>query len=248
MNELAAAESCDEVMSGWWHSRRAKKALLAGAIVGGAVYGLGDLVSGLLYEGYSFRDQAISELTAFGSPVRPLMLTVMIVHSLPLLAFAVGIWRVSNRKSLRGVGAALIAASVVGLPIHTIWAMSSRWMETGFNDTMHISLAIVWSLLIFVAVVLSVVAYKGWFRLYAIATLLILVGFGAAASMAIQGIDQNLTPWAGAFERVNAYSYFAWLAVLAVTVIRRSLGEATATAGVAGVEARTKGPVVLGSH
>jgi hypothetical protein len=25
-----------------------------------------------------------------------------------------------------------------------------------------------------------------------------------------------LTPWAGAFERINAYSYFAWLFVLAL--------------------------------
>jgi hypothetical protein len=40
------------------------------------------------------------------------------------------------------------------------------------------------------------------------------------ASVAIQGIEQNFTPWAGAFERINAYTYFAWLVVLAVTVHR----------------------------
>lgn len=66
---------------------------------------------------------------------------------------------------------------------------------------------------------LSAVACPG-FRLYAIATIPILVGFGAASSLAIQGIEQNLTPWAGAFERINAYTYFAWLIVLAVTVHR----------------------------
>jgi hypothetical protein len=36
---------------------------------------------GLLYDGYSFRDQAISELAAFGSPVRPLMVTVILLHN-----------------------------------------------------------------------------------------------------------------------------------------------------------------------
>jgi len=52
----------------------------------------------------------------------------------------------------------------------------------------------------------------------------VVIGFGAAASFAIQGIEQNMTPWAGAFERINAYAYFAWLVVLALTVMRRETG------------------------
>jgi hypothetical protein len=30
-----------------------------------------------------------------------------------------------------------------------------------------------------------------------------------ASAFAIQGIEQNDTPWAGGFERINAYAYFA---------------------------------------
>jgi len=45
------------------------KALLVAAIASVVVYGLGDLASGLLYDGYSYRDQWVSELSAFGSPV-----------------------------------------------------------------------------------------------------------------------------------------------------------------------------------
>jgi hypothetical protein len=48
--------------------------------------------------------------------------------------------------------------------------------------------------------------------------------------MAIAGIDQNVTPGAEAFERINAYSYFAWPIVLAVTV-HRSLRSHAPTAG-----------------
>ncbi len=48
-------------------------------------------------------------------------------------------------------------------------------------------------------------------------------GFGAASAFAIQGLEENDTPWAGAFERINAYAYFAWLAVLALMVIRHEL-------------------------
>jgi hypothetical protein len=72
-----------------------------------------------------------------------------------------------------------------------------------------------------VALVLSAVAYRGWFRWYAVATLLVIAGFGAAASSAIQGLAHNATPWAGGFERINAYTYFAWIVVLAVITIRR---------------------------
>jgi hypothetical membrane protein len=194
------------------------KGLLVAAIASVTVYGLGDLASGLLYEGYSYRDQWISELSAFGSPVRPLMVTAILVHGLLLIAFGVGIRRFGDRKSLRWVGLLLIVAGLIGLPTHTVFAMSSRWMTTGFNDRMHASLSLAFGLVVFVAVALSAVSYSGWFRLYAIATIPILVGFGAASSAAIQGIEQNFTPWAGGFERLNAYSYFAWLVVLAVTV------------------------------
>jgi hypothetical protein len=196
------------------------KGLRVAAIASVAVYGLGDLASGLSYAGYSYRDQWISELSAFGSPVRPLMVTTILVHGLLLLAFGVGIWRVADRKSLRWIGLLLILAGAIGLPTHTVFAMSSRWMIAGFNDIMHASLSLAFGLVVFVAVALSAVAYPGWFRLYAIASIPILVGFGAASSAAIKGIEQNFTPWAGAFERINAYTYFAWLVVLALTVHR----------------------------
>jgi hypothetical protein len=46
--------------------------------------------------------QAISELSAFESPVRPLMVTVILVHSVLLLAFGVGVLYASRRKASRG--------------------------------------------------------------------------------------------------------------------------------------------------
>ncbi len=243
----APAKSCGEVMSHWWHSPRATMTLLAGGVVVGAVYAAGDLLSGLLYSGYSYRDQAISELTAFGSPVRPLMLTTMIVDTLPGLAFAIGLWRVSDRKSIRWISALFIASSMFWLPNHGIWAMSSRWMEGGFNDTMHQAGSAVWVIMMTVAIVLSALTIRGQFRVFAVGSLLVFLVFGAAAGVQIQGIDQNVTPWAGGFERISCYAYFAWLAVLAV-VIRRSLGSTARQPEVTGVEGRTTGPAAMGSH
>ena len=153
------------------------------------------------------------------------MVTAILLHGLLLLAFGVGIWRSVDRRTLRWVGVLLILAGAIGFPTHTVFAMSSRWMTPGFNDTMHAMLSLAFSLIVFTAIALSAVAYRGWFRLYAIVTIPILAGFGAASSLAIQGMKQNSTLWAGGFERINAYAYFAWLIVLGVTVTRRSLDD-----------------------
>jgi hypothetical membrane protein len=205
----------------WWRSSRATTALLFAGVIAVAVYGIGDVVSGLLYAGYSWRDQAISELSAFGSPVRPLMATMIVAHGLLLMAFGVGVWRGAERRSLRWLGGLLVAIGAVGLPTHTVFPMTSRGMETGFNDTMHIALTMAFSLLVMAALIIVAVAYRGWLRFYSIATLAILMGAGMAASFAMGGLEENVTPWVGALERVNAYAYFAWLIALAVTFLRR---------------------------
>jgi hypothetical protein len=79
------------------------------------------------------------------------------------------------------IGALQVADFVlVGIPTHTFWAMSSRDMATGFNDTMHITLSVVFSRIVVAMMVLSAVAYRGWFRLYSLATMVVVVGFGMA--------------------------------------------------------------------
>ena len=211
--------------------RRNRRLLVAGVVAVGA-YAVGDLLSGLLYGGYSFRDQAISELTAIGSPVRPLMVAVIMVHGLLLVAFGVGVWRSGDRRSLRLVGPFLITANMVGLILHPVFPMHSRGMAIGFTDTMHAALTAVFSLFVFVALLLAAVGYPGWFRLYSIGTVLVLAGFGMLSSLAIPNIAKNLpTPWMGASERINAYAYFGWLVVLAVILIRRSRTQATPHSG-----------------
>ena len=217
-------ESCRQVITRAQRSRPLKRILLAAGIAAVVLYGIGDLVSGLLYEGYRFADQAISELSAFGSPVRPLMMSMILIHGALIIAFGVGVWLSADRRSLRLAGISMIAAGLIGLPTHTIFAMSSRWMEFAFNDTMHITLSMVFSLFVITAIVSSAVAYPGLFRVYAIATAVVVTGFGIASGVAMGGVEQDQTAWAGAFERINAYAYFVWIVVLAVRM-RRALTD-----------------------
>jgi hypothetical protein len=60
MSAVRTIDSCGAVISRWWRSRAAKKALVSAAIVAVVLYVLGDVLSGLMYDGYSYRDQAIS--------------------------------------------------------------------------------------------------------------------------------------------------------------------------------------------
>jgi hypothetical protein len=244
---FATAASPGEVVSRAWRSCAATKALLIAGIVAVGLYPVADLVSGLLFRGYSFRDWGISELMAIGSPVRPGMLTFMIVYALLGVAFGVGVWRSAARsRSLRWVGLIFIAASLLGLVLHPFFPMTARGVGTTFTETMHQSLTSVWSMMVSVAILLAAIAYRGWFRVYSIATLLVLIVFGYLAMAAMAGFPYSPTPLAGVFERVSAYTFMAWMVVLAVTVMHRSLSHVALDDDVAEVTQATGRSIVAG--
>lgn len=218
----ANSDSCGEVISRGWQSRSATKAMLLAAIAATALYALGDLVSGLIYDGYSWTDQVISELTATAAPSRPLMATVITVYTLLFIAFAVGGWRsAEGNKALRWAAAMLFIGSVVALPLHIFFPLHGRGVDPTFSDTMHQVLTVVWSLFIFAMVAFGVVAYRGWFRLYSIITLLVLPTFGYLAANLDADRAENLpTPAIGLFERINAYVLMTWLVTLAIILLR----------------------------
>jgi len=218
-----------------WQNPATRKLLLFAGIAAAVVYVCGDVLSGLIYDSsrpYSFTDQWISELTARGSPVRPLMVAFITVHNLLVAAFAVVIYRVAGQnRSLRWAGLALLAATAIGFVIHPLFPMSSRWMESGFTDTMHALLSGVWGMVTSACIVLAAIAFRGWFRVYSIVTVVVLIGCSVASSIAIAGIERDDTPWAGVFERVSAYGLMAWFIALSITVMRRCRGAPRAIDG-----------------
>src|SRR5512133_680626 len=60
-------------------SGSAQKALLVCGIVAPLLYVASDVIAGLRWHGYSFRDQTISELNAIGAPTRTLTIVIGIV-------------------------------------------------------------------------------------------------------------------------------------------------------------------------
>ena len=89
------------------------------------------------------------------------------------------------------------------------------------TDTMHIVFAMVTVLLMLLAIGFGAAAFGKRFRLYSIATMVILVAFGALTGLDGPRIAANLpTPWVGIWERINIGVFLLWVVVLAITLLR----------------------------
>jgi len=86
--------------------------------------------------------------------------------------------------------------------------------------------------LMLAAIVFGAAAFGRQFRVYSIASLIILAAFGALTFRDASGIAANLpTPWIGVWERINVGVFLLWVVVLAVTLLRIPDRRAAATAG-----------------
>ena len=95
--------------------------LLICGILASLLYVATDILAGMLWEGYSFTSQAISELSAIGAPTRPLVVTLGIIYDVLLIAFGLGIWVIAGgqrMRALRLVGSVLVVIGAIGF----VWA------------------------------------------------------------------------------------------------------------------------------
>jgi hypothetical protein len=101
------------------------------------------------------------------------------------------------------------------------------------TDTMHIIWTIVTVLLMMLAIGFGAAAFGKRFCLYSIATMVILVVFGALTGMDGPRIAANLpTPWVGVWERIGIAAFMLWVVVLAMILLRdQSSAAAVALAG-----------------
>jgi hypothetical membrane protein len=211
---------------GAWREHRFAKAgtlLLGCGVVSSVLYAATDLLAGLRYDGYSFKSQAVSELSAAGAPTRPLVVALFTPYNALVMALGVGVWIASRRtRTGRLTGALLIASAIVGEVTTLFFPMDQRGAEETLRGSMHPPLTAVMSLFI-VAAMISAAALQGrWFRLYSIGTILTLVVFGALAARYTPQLEAGEpTAWLGVLERVNIYAYLLWVAVLAISLLRR---------------------------
>jgi hypothetical protein len=205
-----------------------RNALLVCGILSSLLYGA--MIGAIGSEGYSRMGQTPSELSAIGAPTRSLWMQLGAVYTVLVIAFGWGVWKSAGRdRALRIVGGLLVAYGSLGLlwpfaPMHQRQVLAAGGGT--LSDTMHVALASATVLLMFVAMGVAVSAFGKRFRLYSIASIVVLVAFGAMTFWDAPRVQANLpTPWIGLWERVNISVFLLWVVVLATALLRGGSGR-----------------------
>ena len=195
--------------------------------IGAALLYVGtDIAGAILYPGYSFADQAVSELFAIGAPTSRVVVPLFSASSGLLGAFALGVWWSAGHYRLRRVMALMFGGStLIGMVLWNFFPMHMRGAQPEFTDTMHLILAT--NPFVLLSLVFGVAAFHGWFRIHTVATILTLLLCGAFAFWYAPEIQANQpTPGLGLGERAAQYAYELWQVALVIVLLREHDGDA----------------------
>ena len=201
-----------------------QRVLLGCGVLSGALYVATDLFGGLMYPGYSFTSQMVSELMAVGAPSERFVDPLFLLFGLLMIGFGVAVVREGRGRSFRlqVVGALLTAYAAIGLTGPTLFEMHPRGDPGLESDTPHIVLTAVLVVLTLLAMGFGAFALGKRFRIYSLATLVTVIAFGAlAAPSGARLAAGEPTPGFGTIERINIYASLLWIAVLAIALLRR---------------------------
>jgi hypothetical protein len=86
--------------------------------------------------------------------------------------------------------------------------------------------------LMFLAIGFGAAAFGRRFRRYSIASIVVLLAFGALTFLEAPRLQTNLpTPWIGLWERINISVFLLWVVVLATVLWRSGTSKEKATGG-----------------
>jgi hypothetical protein len=203
----------------------ARKVLLGCGILSSLLYVAANLLGARRWRDYSLASHTVSELSAIGAPSRPLVAPLLTAHGALVIPFGLGVWESAcGRRGLRVTGALLMGLGASDLPaplfpMHRREALARG--DRSATDTMHIIVTSANSLLILLAIGFGSAAFGRRFRVYSIATILLLVAAGGLTAMQASRVEANLpTPWAGVTERISIGGYLLWQVVLATALLR----------------------------
>jgi hypothetical protein len=202
-------------------SKRVLKVLLVCGILSSLLYIGTDILASLLYEGYSYTSQQVSELSAVGAPTRQLWITMSFVWAPLVFAFGTGVFLLSGlKRALRLAGILIAVYAVVGL-LWNFAPMHQRGTVELEGDIMHIVFAGVQVLLLLLFISFGSGAGGKGFRIYSIVTIIALLLFGGLTGTQASAIAEGQpTPWMGIIERVNVYMSMVWVLVFAAVLLR----------------------------
>jgi hypothetical protein len=196
--------------------------LLGCGIVSSVLYVATVVLAPRRWEGYSSSSQTVSELFAINAPTKPLVVPLFLTYSVLVIAFGMGVWASAGRKlALRVAAVGLIGKEVLGFVVTLFFPIHLRGVKATLTDNMHGILTSVGVLFMLLAIGFGAAAFGKRFRIYSIATFLLLVVGGVLTGLDQPNLEPNLpTPWMGVWERFNIYAYMLWVVVLAIALLR----------------------------
>lgn len=208
--------------------------LLICGILSSVLYAAMNILVPIGYEGYSTISQTVSELSAIGAPTRQLWVGLGLLYASLTIAFGWGVWKSAGGNwHLRVAGALVIANGIISLywpPMHVRGALFT------LTDLLHIVWSAVTVILFLLTIAFAAAALDLRFRLYSVATILILLVFGVLTGREAPRIAADLpTPWIGIWERISIAAFMLWVIVLAVILLRRQNAATNISAGSRGI-------------
>ena len=196
-------------------SRKLKLMLFCG-VLASTLFVVTDILAGMLWEGYSFTAQSISELSAIGASTRPLVFPMNLLYNVLLIVFGLGIWISSRKLAMRVIAGLLFGNAIIScvvvifFPMHLGEAVSAVHLILMATNVLFFQM---------IAIVFGAVAFRNWFRFYSIATLLTFLALTVVGLFVAPQIIPG-PPQSGLQERVMAYGCLLWQAILSIVLLR----------------------------
>jgi hypothetical protein len=203
-----------------------RDAFLVCGVVSSLFYVAMNVVVSVQWPEYSSASQVISELSAVDAPTRPLWVVLGIFYTLLVTLFGWGV-RIAagGDRRLRAAGILIAVYGALGIvwvfaPMHARDVLGAGGGDV--RDIVHNTLGGVTEVIYLVALGLAASALGTAFRMYSIATFVILLLFGIQMAREAPRVGMNQpTPLIGVWQRINIGVFLAWVIVLAIVLLVR---------------------------
>lgn len=203
--------------------------LLWCGVASSVVYATTEIAASMRWEGYDWTARMVSDLFAVSAPTRSVIVGPMLVYNGLILAFGVGVWLCRKNRAQAVTALLLVAYSIAGVIGLLVFPLD--YNKSGSGAAMHMAATFTLIVLMFLFIVAAAVGSGKAFRIYSLITVLMIIGGAVLAGMQVPRIEAGLaTPGLGVFERLNIYSMLLWVAVFALSLLRRNTsrtGEAS---------------------
>ena len=177
-----------------------------------------DIFGIISWEEYNWSSQSISDLIAIGSPVRHMLVVLLVIYNILILIFGIGvvIYDPKNRY-LQIIGCLLIGNAIFDIGGMIFPKYLNETLNSP-NNTKNTIVMIFAVLFLTIAIILGAFAFKNWFRYFSVGVIIWFVLMAILGFTLIPMINKGKT-LGGIQERTMAYTNMLWIFLLAIALL-----------------------------